>query len=171
MFPPLVSLWRPRRAGNPALRNVPRPHVPPIQQAVHPCGDKDDLSPNNCPGSQLVILFVDCNKIVARQSIVSCDNFKCNYSILQIIDFAGKFHRALRTRRRRLLASPYAAAVVDYFTGRRSPRVPHDGCFTRLVRRLLAKTLCAPVPPAYFTSFSLGDFVDSSPGLTLKPSL
>ena len=27
MFPPLVSLWRPRRAGNPALRNAPRPHV------------------------------------------------------------------------------------------------------------------------------------------------
>ena len=85
MFPPLVSLWRPRRAGNPALRNAPRPHVPPIRQAVHPCGDKDDLSPNICPGSQLVILFVDCNKIVARQSTVSCDNFKCNYSILWMI--------------------------------------------------------------------------------------
>ena len=153
MFPPLVSLWRPRRAGNPALRNMPRPHVPPIRQAVHPCGDKDDLSPNNCPGSQLVILFVDCNKIVARQSIVSCDNFKCNYSILQIIDFAGKIRRALLKRRRRLLASPHAAAVVDYFTGRRSPRVPHDGCFTRLVRRLLAKLCARPFRPPTSRAF------------------
>ncbi len=87
------------------------------------------------------------------------------------MNFAGKLHLALRKRRRRLLASPRVAAVVDYFTGRRSPRVPHDGCFTRLVRRRLTKLLCAPVPPAYFTSFSLGDFVGSSPGLALKPSL
>ena len=171
MFPPLVSLWRPRRAGNPALRNAPRPHVPPIRLAVHPCGDKDDLSPNNCPGSQLVILFVDCNKIVARQSIVSCDNFKCNYSILSIIVFAGKLHQTLRKRRRRLLASPHAAVDVDYFAGRQPPRVNHRRLLYSPSSSAPHQTLWAPVPPAYFTSFSLGDFVDSSPGLALKPSL
>lgn len=170
MFPPLVSLWRPRRAGNPALRNVPRPHVPPIRQAAHPCGDKDDLSPNNCPGSQLVILFVDCNKIVARQSIVSCDNFTCNYSILQIIlslgDFAGLCANAVAGCSPVLMRPPSS-------TTSRAP-VP-----ARTPRWLLyspsssapRQTLYAPVPPAYFTSFSLGDFVGSSPGLTLKPSL
>lgn len=43
--------------------------------------------------------------------------------------------------------------------------------FSSLFGRLLRAALRAAASSAYFTGFSLGDLVDSSPGLALKPSL